>query len=113
MATLQIERKSETHFETLCDKHLTIGTRHGISSTHENVTIEKLAHRLSSDAPRNAIQKKRRQDLLILLFFILFFFLSRCQGILCQFFEWHKVWHKVLWCATVKVESSVCYKMIS
>lgn len=59
MATPQIRRNSETHQINLCDKPLTIDTRHGISSTHENVTIEKLAHRLSSDASRDATQKKR------------------------------------------------------
>ena len=69
MATLQTLRKPENHFENLCDKPLTIGTRHGISSTYENVTIEKLAHRLSSDALRNAIQKKRIERSFDLSFF--------------------------------------------
>jgi hypothetical protein len=80
MATLQTLRKSEHHFETLCDKHLTIGTRHGISSTHDNVTIEKVAHRIPNEIPRDDTHGKRKEKnfffFLSFLFFFLFLFYS-------------------------------------
>lgn len=91
MATPQTLRKPEHHFETLCDKHLTIGTRHGISSTHNNVTIEKLAHRIPNEIPRDDTNGKRKErnfffffPFFFFSFFILFSLPPRCQWGVCQ-----------------------------
>ena len=90
MATLQTLRKPEHHFENLCDKHLTISTRHGISSTHDNVTIEKVAHRIPNEIPRDDTNGKRKErnffffSFLFFSFFILFSLPPRCQWGMCQ-----------------------------
>ena len=73
MATLQTLRKPEHHFENLCDKHLTISTRHGISSTHDNVTIEKVAHRIPNEIPRDDTNGKRKERNFFFFSFLSFF----------------------------------------
>jgi hypothetical protein len=86
---LETTSQTGTHFENLCNKPLTISTRHGISSTHENVTIKKVAHRIPNEIPRDdTIEKERKGTyfffyflsfLFLFSFFILFSLPPRCQ----------------------------------
>ena len=76
MATPQIRRNSETHQINLCDKPLTISTRHGICSDSWNVTVEKVAHRIWKWEKRDARRKKgiERSFFFFFLFLFSFFF---------------------------------------
>jgi len=68
MATPQIRRKPLTDQNSLCDNPLTINTRHGISSTHGSVTIEKLAHSDRQSRSQDATNRKKEKTLCLFLF---------------------------------------------
>lgn len=89
MATLQIRKKPETYQINLCDKPLTISTRHGISNIHGSVTIQKVAHTDRQSRSQHDTNRKGEKT----LFSFLFFFFSyssllreTCRGIVCHFF---------------------------
>ena len=117
MATPQIERKPETHFENLCNNPLTISTRHGICSDSWNVTVERVAHRIWKWEKRDARRKKRDRKIFLFFSFFLFFYFNLTAPRLsmdlvpiflvaqCAGGGWG-------WRARVKVESRACYKII-
>jgi hypothetical protein len=73
MATLQIRRKSETYQINLCDKPLTISTRHGISSIHGSVTIQKVAHTDRQSRSQHDTNRKGERLYIFLFSFFSFF----------------------------------------